>query len=449
MYAIVDIETTGGHANSNGITEICIFLHDGTQIIDSYETLINPGIEIPNYIESFTGISNAMVAKSPRFEEVASKIFNYLDGCIFVAHNVNFDYSFVKYALANAGYTLNSNKLCTVRLGRKIIPGFPSYSLGNLCAYLNIPLTHRHRARGDAEATVKLFELLLAQDKEGHVDQMLRRTSKDQVLPPNLPKEQFNNLPSKPGVYYFHNQQGKIIYVGKANNLKKRVSSHFSNNSPHKQKQDFMSNIYAISYEETATELMALLLESHEIKHYWPAFNKAQKRYEPLYGLYDYEDRNGLIHLGFELITKYRQTMPLMEFASKLQAIETCRLLANEYELCLKICGLQDVCTKEICACKKLETASDYNTRVNNLINKLIAKRSFFVIDSGRNSEEYGVVWINKERQIGMGYVSNSIKPAYSEEVIPLLKRYKENFFMLNQVIDFANNNPEKIIWIE
>ena len=199
-FAIVDIETTGGHATGNGITEISIQVHDGKRVVKQYETLINPQQTIPYYIRGLTGIDNAMVADAPLFSEVAEQIYQTLQDCVFVAHSVNFDYSFVKHALQSCGYELNLKKLCTVRLSRKIIPGLPSYSLGKICAYLDININNRHRAGGDAEATVKLFEILLERDKENLIGKFLKRGSKEQALPPNLPREHYEQLPNQPGV---------------------------------------------------------------------------------------------------------------------------------------------------------------------------------------------------------------------------------------------------------
>ena len=207
MYAIVDIETTGGYAAANGITEICIHVFDGDRVVEIYETLINPRQPIPYYIQSMTGITDDMVKDAPLFEEVAEKIFHLLHNKIFVAHNVNFDYSFVKSHLAVNNYELATKKLCTVRLSRKIFPGFPSYSLGNLCHSLDITINNRHRAGGDTEATVKVFQLLLQNDKEKIIEKSLFRNSKEQLLPPNVPKEHFDQLPYTPGVYYFHNEK--------------------------------------------------------------------------------------------------------------------------------------------------------------------------------------------------------------------------------------------------
>ncbi|RYD89366.1 MAG: DNA polymerase III subunit epsilon, partial [Sphingobacteriales bacterium] len=288
MYAIVDIETTGGHANANGITEIAICIHDGTRVIKRFDTLINPQRDIPIYIRALTGITNEMVQDAPLFKDMAHEIYQLLHDKIFVAHNVNFDFSFVRYHLAQAGYDLQCNKLCTVRLGRKIMPGFPSYSLGKLCSQLGISNNSRHRAAGDAEATAILFSLLLEKDTEKHIIKALKQNSREQVLPPNLPKKDVEQLPYTPGVYYFHDNKGKVIYVGKAKNLKKRVCSHFTGNNPGPQRQEFLRNIHSITYQLCGTELIAFVLESIEIKRLWPKYNRSLKRFEHAYALYDY-----------------------------------------------------------------------------------------------------------------------------------------------------------------
>ena len=138
-----------------------------------------------------------------------------------------------------------------MRLARQIFPGFPSYSLGNLCNSLGIQIENRHRAGGDAEATVILFQRLLANDTRGAVLSSLNRNSKEAVLPPNVPREDFVSLPNAPGVYYFRDEKGKVVYVGKAKNIRSRVNSHFSNNSDSRQKQNFVRNVYAISLRIT------------------------------------------------------------------------------------------------------------------------------------------------------------------------------------------------------
>ena len=165
MYCIVDVETPGGVKGPTRITEIAMFRHDGQTVVDSFHTLLNPDCPIPPFIRHLTGISNQMVADAPRFDEVATEILRLSEGAIFIAHNVSFDFNFLKKELDWAGHAFLRRTLCTVRTSRKIFPGLPSYSLGKLCHSLDIPLNHRHRAHGDAAATVQLFEKLMANDR--------------------------------------------------------------------------------------------------------------------------------------------------------------------------------------------------------------------------------------------------------------------------------------------
>ncbi len=307
MYAIVDIETTGGFAASHGITEIAIILHNGREEEGRFESLVNPIISIPRYITALTGIDDEMVRHAPVFEEIAAEVYRLLEGRVFVAHNVNFDYSFVLTALQSCGYALSVKKLCTVRLARKILPGLPSYSLGNLCRARGIDNRQRHRAMGDAAATADLFEQLVREDRSGAIAKMTRGRNAEQFLPPQVPVECLEALPGTPGVYYFENQKKEVIYVGKAINLSKRVRSHFSNNDSSKRKQELLRQVHYIRFTACYSELMALILESHEIRRIWPLFNRSQKRFQHKYGLYSYEDSSGYLQL---VIEKKRAQLP-------------------------------------------------------------------------------------------------------------------------------------------
>jgi DNA polymerase III subunit epsilon len=164
MYAIVDIETTGGGGNAR-ITEIAVFRHDGRKVVDFFHSLINPQCWIPPFITHLTGIDNAMVMNSPTFSEVQNAVRGLTNDAWFVAHNARFDYGFVKREFGALDEYFQRDTLCTVQLSRKIFPGFKSYSLGNLCASLQISIENRHRAEGDAAATVRLFEMLLQNDR--------------------------------------------------------------------------------------------------------------------------------------------------------------------------------------------------------------------------------------------------------------------------------------------
>ena len=317
LYAIVDIETTGGHAAANGITEISIFIHDGINVVQHFTTLINPQQHIPAYITALTGISNAMLSAAPTFEEIAETVNQLLHDKVFIAHNVNFDYSFLKHQLKLTGYDLAVKKLCTVRLSRKVFPGLPSYSLGNLCRSRQIVIEGRHRADGDAKATVTLFEQLLAAGAQEHIDVMLKRTSSDQWLPLHLDKKQIDQLPGRPGVYYFHNSKGKVIYVGKAVNIRKRVTSHFTQNDGEKKRQHFLRYVHTISHTACANELHALVLESTEIKRLWPKYNYSQKQPAQKYGLYCFEDNRGYLRVA---IDKRKKSFPALYHFNLLHA---------------------------------------------------------------------------------------------------------------------------------
>lgn len=437
MYAIVDIETTGGHADKNGITEIAIFIHNGKKITEKFVTLINPEMSIPPFLEHYTGITNQMVENAPIFSEVAEKIYHLLQPHIFVAHNVNFDYSFVKHHLQQSGYDLNTKKLCTVRLSRKVFPGLRSYSLGNLCASLNINLQNRHRAFGDAAATVKVLERILKKDVDGEVmNSFLKKGSKEATLPPNLPRHEFDALPTKPGVYYFHNEHGKILYVGKAVNLKKRVLSHFSNNSTSAKRQDFLRDIFHLSFTVTATELHALIHESIEIKKHWPKYNKSLKSLEFSYGIYDYEDQNGYAHLA---IDRTRKSMkPLQTYRRLADAFNHLQQLVLEFNLCPKLCLIN--AQKEPCAalvagccngaCELHEKPEVYNERAYAAINELSKKESYAVIDKGINDDEISCMLVVESYFYGIAQLPKHIAINNIEELKQLVSPLKDNFYI-------------------
>ncbi len=451
LYAVVDIETTGGYASGNGITEISILVYNGNEVVDTFESLINPGQTIPAYIEALTGISNDMVENAPTFEQVAPHIYAMLQNKVFVAHNVNFDFSFVRHHLAQSGFELQCKKLCTVRLSRKLFPGHVSYSLGKLCGALNIDLNNRHRAGGDAAATVILLGMLLKADEEGIIAQALSRGSKDQALPPHLPKSQVDLLPQSPGVYYFKNQKGEVIYVGKAKNIKKRVCSHFTGNNTGKQRQDFLHHIHHVDFEVCGTELMAFILEAAEIKRLWPANNKALKHFEQKYCLFSFEDQNGYLRLGIDLYKK--QYNRLFSFNSLLDGHNLLRTLIKEHKLCERLCFIQKnrtACTAHTAgncsgACIGKESAACYNVRVKYAMKALKSMLpTFALIDQGRTEDEQSCLWIEEGKFHGMGYISVDCDVNDVKSLKSLIKPYPSNDYILNLILNHADHFPEK-----
>ena len=434
MYAIVDIETTGAHLGAHSITEIAIILHDGKRIVETFESLINPQELISPYVARLTGINNEMLADAPLFHEVAKKIWTMTEGAVFVAHSVNFDYSFIREEFRSLGADFRRSKLCTVRLSRKVFPGQNSYSLGNICASLGIPIENRHRAMGDAQATVKLFEKCLEYDADQFVGKSLNRHSKEAKLPPLLPAEVFYNLPEKTGVYYFHDQKGKVIYVGKAINIRKRVLSHFTGSSTYR--LSFHSAIANITYALCGTELIALLLESREIKRLFPIYNQAQKFDRSNFILTHYTDQQGIKHLLFARNNKRLEA--LRHFRSFDSAREYVFRLISEYHLCPKCCGIQTGAgpcfdhrigkCRGVCAGK--EEIKKYNKRVERAMRSLHKELDTkVIIDEGREYDERSVILIEDGVYKGFGYFPASKKIDTPEDA--------------RAVIEPANHNPD------
>jgi len=432
MYSIVDIETTG---HSSKITEISIFVFDGKKVIEEYTSLVNPECVIPPFITNLTGITNAMVGNAPKFYEIAQKVQELTNDTIFVAHNVNFDYNIIQKEFKDLGFDFKRKKLCTVRLSRKLIPGLNSYSLGSLCATQKIVINNRHRAKGDAEATTILFKKLIQLDKNQEVfNSFLNTRSRQATLPPLLPKKIVDELSENTGVYYFKNNKSEIIYVGKANNIKQRVLSHFYDKS--KKEVTMCLETANVTYVETGSELVALLLESAEIKKIFPKFNRAQRRAQESIGLFSYEDRNGIIHIAYNRIKLIAS--PLMKFHSTTEVRLFLEKLCEEYELCPKYCHLQsnvDSCfhyqiKKCRGICSEKETIETYNQRVMEAIDSVKFQAENFIIkEQGRNSNEHAYILISNGIYKGFGYANKDI------ETITLNDYY--------EIIDVQNDNND------
>lgn len=450
-YAIVDIETTGAYAGGSCMTEIAVLVHDGTQVLEEYHSLINPGQPIPHHIQVLTGIDNAMVAEAPMFKEIAASIFELLRDKIFVAHNVSFDHSFIHKQLSDCGYFLKVPKLCTVRLSRKCFQGLPSYSLGKLCQSLGIAIHDRHRAYGDARATVTLFERILAADHEGYVQQYLKKGSKEQRLPSQVPLNQFEKLPERPGVYFFRDGQGKLIYVGKAINIRKRVYSHFTGNNISQRRQLFINDIRQIDYEETGTELMALLKECHYIKQHWPQYNRALKQYEPKFGLIDYVDHSGFIRL---CICRLAAGSRALSYFDNVTEATQCLLgLINRFKLDSRLCvfyrnpkNTEAVNVTLNAAVRNEIQAEEHNSQVEEAIASLKSQVfSFVVMDKGRNEEEKSYIYYKENKVYALGYLPKDETVRDIEDFVKQEDRCHSNFYMCQLVRKYAVSHPQQI----
>lgn len=444
-YAIVDIETTGSYAGDNGITEIAIIVHNGEHVLEKFETLVNPGTIIPYHIQSLTGINNDMVAHAPSFSDIAKKVYNILQKRVFVAHNVNFDYSFINQELKKAGYDWKAPKLCTVRLSRKIFPNLASYSLGKLCQNLEIPIHHRHRAMGDVEATVTLFERLLKNDTESIIGTTLKNT-KEHRLPTHINQEDFLQLPESAGIYFFKNKSDKIVYIGKAVNIKKRVLSHFSGNNSSQKRQSFINDIHRIDYQESGTELMALLMECKMIKQHWPVHNQALKKFEPKFGLFEYEDQRGYKRLLVSTFNK--QAKAIQYFERAIEANQLLLKLMDEYELSPKLCYFYSVRPehKIVVDYNNIAAVKDYNDQVNQALDSVIRQRStFLIMDQGRCLDEKSYIYFKDDQLAAFGFIHVENQNTQIEDLISEADKCRSNYYMNTLVLQYAERFPGKV----
>ncbi len=297
-FAVVDIETTGLFHQGHAITEIAVVHVDGFTAKKVFHSLVDPGRSIPGTITHITGINADTVVDAPAFHEIMPELLAVLDERIFVAHNVSFDFHFLKAQVESRGGKFNYKRLCTMRYARKVIPELRSYRLASLCQSLEVINSRPHRADGDALATADLLISLMHLDTNDLLDAMLRKHSNETILPSNISRESIDQLPTAPGVYYFYGNQPTPIYIGKASNLRRRVLSHFTSAGSSTRKQLFQREICKINFTATFSEYQALLLEDAEIRKHWPRYNVAQKDRPAAFAIVPYQNRGGLTRLA-------------------------------------------------------------------------------------------------------------------------------------------------------
>lgn len=408
MYAILDIETTGGKYNEEGITEIAIYRYDGHEVVDQFISLVNPERPIQAFVVGLTGINNDMLRNAPKFYEVAKRIIEITEGCIMVAHNAQFDYRILSLEFDRLGYPFDLTTLCTVELSQDLLPGHKSYSLGKLTKSLGIPMTDRHRASGDALATVKLFKMLLDKDSEKKIIQAAVRSFPRKHLDTIL-KDIIAETPSVTGVYYMHNEEGVIIYIGKSKNIKKRLTQHFT--SDNRKSKRIQNEVVTVTYEETGSELIALLKENEEIKRNKPKFNRALRRTKFQVQLSQFTDEQGYINLKTERADGRKRA--ITTFSNTNSARSNLERIIDTYELCQNKTSLSNGSgncfnySVKKCngACIDAETPLAYNQRVNVFLNKhSYANKSMLIIDKGRKVDERSVVLIENGIFQGIGF---------------------------------------------
>lgn len=447
MYAILDIETTGGKYNEEGITEIAIHKFDGHQVVDTFISLVNPERKIQPFVANLTGIDSNMLRNAPKFYEVAKRIVEITNDCVVVAHNAKFDYRILQTEFKRLGFDFERKTLCTVELSKKLIPDLDSYSLGKLCRSLGIPVSDRHRANGDAIATTKLFQLLLDKDLQKSI---LKTAVRD------IPKNQLDSkllrileeLPNATGIYYMHRADGEIIYIGKSKNIKKRINQHFTSTT-HKSKKIQML-VSTVTYEATGSELVALLKESEEIKKNKPIFNRAQRRTIFTQALYSYTDINGYINLRIDNADGRKSA--ITTFSNRQSGKSFLFRAIEHYELCQKLTGLYPTHSNcfnytinqcnGACICK--ESADDYNSRVIKLIDyNSFENKSLLIIDKGRSYDERSAILIESGIFKGIGHFNLNFQINNIEIIKSLITPMQNNRDVQHIIKVFLRKNKK------
>jgi DNA polymerase-3 subunit epsilon len=428
MYAIIDVETTGGSARFERITEIAIVRHDGERVVDSFSTLINPERPIPWNITQITGITDDMVVDAPHFYEVAKKIVEMTEDAIFVAHNVSFDYNFVREEFLRLGYTFTRKQLCTVRLSRKTFPGLPSYSLSNLKKHFGIHADRSHRALDDTLATVQVFENILHAQGRDSLKSFVNVGIKESKLPKNITLEKLHSIPEACGVYYLYNEDKDVIYVGKSINIRKRLFEHFAD--PTEKGEKMRLGVSDLSYEVTGSELVALLLESTEIKRLQPPINRAQRIKNYAGAIYAYTNQNGYqcLAIGKRTTQKNADLILVADYPKLESAKAHLESIRRQFELCHRLCNLDY--SEHACfyynikqcrgACVGEESVESYNERATAALTVLHRRLNgtFFIIENGRTPDEKVVVAVENGYYKGYAFLQEDVHQMTSEDIL-------------------------------
>lgn len=408
MYAILDIETTGGKFNEEGITEIAIHKFDGQKVVDKFISLVNPEKDIQPFVVKLTGINSKMLQTAPKFYEVAKRIIEITEDTVLVAHNAQFDYRILRTEFRRLGYNFERKSLCTVDLSKLLLPDAESYSLGKLVRSLGIPVSDRHRANGDALATIKLFKLLLAKDTEKIIiKDTIRKESQGELSEKQL--DIVRDLPNKTGVFYMYNKDGDIIHLSKSNDIKKRVNQLFTKNGDKSRK--LAKDTKKVTYEETGNELVAILKEHEELLKLRPKYSIIPKKRMYSHALCKIENENGYFKLE---IKQYRDCkVPLGLFNGVFSAKNHLYKITKEFELCEKINGISEArsnCSgyeEGTCkgACINKELYETYNNRVDTATTKYnLLGKNVVLLDKGREIGEQSAILIKNGSLVGFGF---------------------------------------------
>lgn len=399
-FAITDIETTGSYASENSIIEVAVCLVENGEIIEEFQSFLNPHKKLSSFITGLTGINDSMLRNAPDFEDISDELLELFKDAVFVAHNVNFDYSFFKAEFGALGIDFQPPRLCTVKLARKAFPGKISYGLGSMCKDLEIYNSAPHRAMGDARATVELFFKALPLVSEEEFKKLLGKKNVENFLPNHIEKSNYDKLPESTGVYYFLDKKNQPVYIGKAKNIKKRVRSHFSGKLESAKAQGFIKEIHSIDFKITHDELIALLWEDVEIRKHWPKYNKAQKNRIQRFDIIQYTDQRGYIRLA---LNKGSNAASIKSFTSSFVAKSWLMDMAERFEIDLRLWGVHSGLETE-----ELPNVETHNERMYQVLETIEKERASFVLHKVNSPVPLtSFIFVEKDIVKGFGTIHN------------------------------------------
>lgn len=401
-FAVIDVETTGLNPVSDKVIELGIVFTDGITITGEKSYLFQPGRNLPAKIRQLTGIDDRLLHDCPAFDELASEIVEITEGCVLVGHHVSFDYSFLRNEMKLSGFTFTRKTLCTAELSRYLFPGSGSHSLASVCKRMGVINTRAHRALPDAQATANVLQAMLPKLSEGFVKALFRNHKNTTHIPAHLKQYIQTELPEAPGIYYFIGRNNRPLYIGKAANLKSRVTSHFRGEGNSLKILALGARIKKITYQLAGSELMATLMEDHEIRHYWPELNNAQKQPPTRFGVVFYKDQLNTWRMN--IARGGKEYLFLATFHRYHLAYDYIKGLVSQYHLDPSKCGMAGTFESDI-----YSHNNQFNLMIEEVQNKRLTEIYF---TQGRTEDELGYILLQNCKYKGIGFL-----PAAEKEV--------------------------------
>lgn len=380
-YVFVDIETNGGTGERGRVIEVAAIKVMSGVIVDEFQTLVNPGMNIPYWITTLTGITNSDLEHAPYFRDIADQLYSFMGDAIFVAHNVLFDYSFLKREFKAIDYTFSPKLYCTVKMSRALYPEHKGHSLQKIIERHKLSPKSRHRAYDDARMMYEYMQIAIKQKGVEAFQNNVALQLKTKTLPPNVEESVILTLPETAGIYIFEDDTGMPIYVGKSVNIRARVRSHFTNATTIAKEMKMSLGSHNVTFVQTETEVEALLLESAKVKELQPLYNRKLRRKKTQHVVIKYQQSDYITFAVecHDLSTYGDLTKVYGVFSTKQQAKAALESVVRTYQLCPKLMGLeksQGVCFRYqlgLCkgACDGKESADSYNTRAEFALERM------------------------------------------------------------------------------